>query len=504
MLRKKALLPPLGLLTVAALLPPDWHLKLIDLTFQEITPRDWEGCDLVFISGMVVQHRGILENIREGKRRGKTVVVGGPWAFHFSAEALAAGADLVVKGEAENAMPQLLQSLQEQESGRVITATDFADLGESPPPRYDLINLNHYTDMALQFSRGCPFHCEFCDITLMLGRRVRTKSPRQILAELQQLYDLGWRGAVFFVDDNFVGNPGQAKALLQELLPWVVSRGRPFDFYTQASVNLAAHQDLLELMVETGFTSVFLGIETPDVESLKQAKKFQNVAVDLDSVCQQINRAGLQIIAGCIIGFDSERPGADQRLLEFAKRQQIPEMFITLLQAGPGTDLWRRLEQEGRLLPGGYEHLSNQTGLPNFKPTRPLPQIVQEFIRLYQVLYEPKFYLKRVVTYFRRMKAPAPKKPFRWPRLFEVRAVLLLLWRQGILSSSQRQFWQALLTAAWYFPTRLPHFFSLCIKWEHFSDYQHTITTSLQRQLAQIEPDLPWPPPPPHKRMDAV
>jgi radical SAM superfamily enzyme YgiQ (UPF0313 family) len=495
MLRKKALLPPLGLLTVAALLPPDWRLKLLDLTFQEITSQDWEDCDLVFISGMVVQHRGILENIREGKRRGKTVVVGGPWALHFSADALAAGADLVVKGEAENSMPQLLRSLQERESGRVIAAADLADLEKSPPPRYDLIDLNHYTDMALQFSRGCPFHCEFCDITLMLGRRVRTKSPRQILAELQILYDLGWRGAVFFVDDNFVGNPGKARALLQELLPWVVSRGRPFDFYTQTSVNLTAHQDLPELMVEAGFTSIFLGIETQDVESLKQAKKFQNVAVDLDSVCQQINRAGLLIIAGCIIGFDAERPGADRRLLEFAKRQQIPEMFITLLQAVPGTDLWRRLEQEGRLLASGYEHFSNQTGLPNFKPTRPLPQIVHEFINLYQVLYEPKFYLKRVVTSLRRMNAPAPKKSFRWPRLFEIRAVLLLLRRQGILSPSRRQFWQALLQAACYFPTRLHHFLSLCIKWEHFADYQQTITTSLQGQLTEMESGLPWPPP---------
>jgi radical SAM superfamily enzyme YgiQ (UPF0313 family) len=496
MLRKKALLPPLGLLTVAALLPPEWRLKLVDQTFQETTAQDWEDCDLVFISGMVVQHRGILENIREGKRRGKTVVVGGPWAFHFPADALAAGADLVVKGEAENVMPQLLQSLRDRESGRVIVPTEFADLEKSPPPRYDLININHYANMSLQFSRGCPFQCDFCDITLMLGRRVRTKSPRQILAELQHLYDLGWRGGVFIVDDNFIGNPGRARSLLQELLPWMISRGRPFDFFTQASVNLAAYEDILELLVETGFTCLFLGIETLDVESLKQAKKSQNVGVDLDAVCDRINRAGLLIWAGCIIGFDMERPGADRRLLDFARRRHIPEMFITLLQAAPGTELWSRLEREGRLVSVDHEHLSNQTGVPNFKPTRPMAQIVEEFIHLYQVLYEPKFYLERVVAYLARMETLPPKKPFRWPRLSEIRAVLILFWRQGLLSSSRRQFWQGLLSIAWYFPARLHNFLCLCVHFEHFYDYQHTITTTLRRQLAQREPDQPWALPP--------
>jgi radical SAM superfamily enzyme YgiQ (UPF0313 family) len=484
MLRKKALMPPLGLLTVAALLPSEWESTFRDLTFQNISPEDWEDCDLLFVSGMIVQHNGIVQTIQEGKKRGKIVVVGGAWAFHFPEDALTAGADLVVKGEAEPIMPLLLDALERREWGKVITASGTADLENSPTPRFDLIDLNNYTDMCLQFSRGCPFNCDFCDITLMFGHRVRTKTPRQILKELQLLYDLGWRGAVFFADDNFIGNPGNAKALLKELLPWVISRKRPFDFYTQASVNLAGDQELLDLMVQAGFTSVFLGIETPDVESLKLTRKLQNVSVDLDQVCQKINRTGLQIIAGCIVGFDYEQPGADRRLLDFANRNQIPEMFVTLLQAPPGTGLWDRLAREGRLLLTSYEHASNQTGLLNFLPTRPLAQIVEEFIDLYDILYEPEFYLKRTVAHLVSMKPLNFSKPFSLPYLFEVRAVFLLFLRQGILHPSRRQFWKSLFTVARNSPERLRFFLTLCIKLEHYTEYRRTIARELRRQLA--------------------
>ena len=487
MLGKKAILPPLGLLTVAALLPRDWDLKLINQTFQEISPQDWEDCDLVLVSGMAVQYQGILETIREGKRRGKTVVAGGPWVFHFPQEALDAGADLVVKGEGEETVALLLESLARQESGRVIIPSGFADLEDSPPPRFDLIDLNDYVDVAVQFSRGCPFNCEFCDITLMLGRRVRTKKPEQVLAELQIMYDLGWRGSIFFADDNFIGHPAKAKALLRALQGWLESRGRPFQFYTQASVNLAAEPEILELMVRNGFTSVFLGIETPDTDSLKQVGKVQNVAMDLDLVCRKINRAGLVIQAGCIIGFDQEKPGAGQRLVDFARRNQIPEMFVTLLQVAPGLAMWKRLEQEGRLLPINYEHLSNQTGLLNFVPTRPLPQILAEFINLYEVLYEPGDYLERVFHFLQQMSPPAFPSPFRLPRLGELRALLIVLFRQGWLYASRRNFWRYCFTVLRRFPARLPIFFTLLIKGEHYFVFRRTIAQELSRQMALLE-----------------
>jgi radical SAM superfamily enzyme YgiQ (UPF0313 family) len=491
MLRKNAILPPLGLLTVAALLPREWDLKLIDLTFQKISPEDWESCDLVVVTGMIVQYQGILEIIREGKRRGKTVVVGGPWVFQFPQEAVAAGADLVVKGEGEATMTLLLESLSRGDTGEVITAPNYADMEDSPPPRFDLINPKNYVDMAIQFSRGCPFDCDFCEVTMMLGRRFRTKRPGQILIELQILYDLGWRGNIFFVDDNFIGHPGKAKDLLKELLPWLESRKRPFRFYTQASVNLATEPELLDLMVQADFNSVFLGIETLDEESLKQSGKVQNVRVDLNLVCQEINRAGLIIQAGCIIGFDQEKPGADQRLLDFANRNQVPEMFITLLQAGPGSRLWDRLEQEGRLLPLQYENLSNQTGLVNFIPTRPLQEIVEEFIHLYEVLYDPGAYLERVFHFLERMLPPSCLRPFSLLDLYEIRAVFTVFFRQGWLYDSRRQFWRYFFKVARNFPARLTDFFTLLIKGEHYFDFRRIIAKELRLQIAQIKPYPP-------------
>lgn len=491
MLGKKALMPPLGLLTVAALLPPEWDAGFRDLTFQVISSQDWDACDLLFVSGMIVQHHGIIQTIKEGKRRGKTVVVGGPWAFHFPEDALAAGADLAVTGEAELVMPQLLDSLERRESGKVLSASGHADLEHSPPPRLDLIDLGSYLDMALQFSRGCPFHCEFCDITLMLGRRVRTKTPSQILQELQLLANLGWRGNVFFVDDNFIGSPPKAKDLLRELIPWMGACGHPFDFFTQASVNLAADPELLDLMVRAGFTSVFLGIETTDVDSLVGAGKIQNATVDLEEACRHISRAGLQITAGCIMGFDQEKLGADRRLLDFAIRTHIPKLFVTLLQAGPGTDLWDRLAREGRLLSTSYEHLSNQTGLLNFVPTRPQEEIVEEFIRLYERLYDPSFYLEQTLKHFLDMDPLKVKKPFSLPRLNEIRALLIMFFRQGVQYPSRHQFWKTLLTAAVAIPDRLPLFLSLCVELEHYSEYRRTIARELRRQLAELPAAYP-------------
>jgi radical SAM superfamily enzyme YgiQ (UPF0313 family) len=480
MLNKKCVQPPLGLLTVAALLPQDWNLGLVDATVREVSEDDWESCEVVFVTGMVNQYSGMIETVREGKRRGKAVVVGGPMVFHGPEDALNAGADIVVKGEAEAAMPRLLGALKRKESGTIIETDVKPDMSASPPPRYDLLDLNDYVDMAIQFSRGCPFQCEFCDITLMYGREVRIKTPDQILEELQTLYDLGWRRVVFFVDDNFIGNPSKAKDLLRKLVPWMEQRGHPFEFNTQASVNLAADPELLDLMVSAGFWKVFLGIETLDKENLRKAKKFQNIAVDLDRVCETINRAGLQIIAGCILGFDNELQGADKRLIEFASRTKIPEMFVTLLQAGPGTDLWIRLETECRLMFGGFDdNLGSQTGLINFLPTRPQSDIAREFIHVYNVLYDPEFYLNRSLEYLSRMESKPPKKAFSLPYASELKAVFVTLFRQGVLYPSRFFFWKCFFKALVKIPGRFRYFISACIVAEHYYEYRQTIEDEL-------------------------
>jgi radical SAM superfamily enzyme YgiQ (UPF0313 family) len=476
---KKGVLPPLGLLTLAAILPDDWELKIIDLTFQEISSHDWKECDLVMVTGMSVQRPGILETIREGKRRGKTVVVGGAWAFHFPEEALQEGADLVVIGEAEVAVDRLLDHLENNDSGVIIRQDRMADLTNSPPPRYDLVDMDQYLNVSLQFSRGCPFHCEFCDVTLMLGRTVRTKTPDQILRELQMLYDLGGRRLIFFVDDNFIGNPVRAKKLLREMDPWLESNGRPFDFYTQASVNMAADPELLKLMAQAGFFKVFLGIETLDEESLKGVKKFQNVAVDLAQACKRINEAGIGIIAGCIIGFDNEESGADRRLIEFAAETNIPEMFGTLLQAGPGTGLWNRLERENRLLSIDDEHFSTQTALINFIPTRPVEQIVREFVHFYDVLYDREAYLERAYKHVVSMNPPRLKKRFSLPQLYELRILLSVLFKQGIVYPTRAKFLRYFLTLLWKTPHKLVRFIDYCLGGEHYYGFRQTVREEL-------------------------
>jgi radical SAM superfamily enzyme YgiQ (UPF0313 family) len=488
MLGKKCLLPPMGLLTIAALMPGNWQLKLVDESIRPVNENDWTDCDVLFVSGMMVQHSGILQTIREGRRRGKTVVVGGPWVFHFPQEALENGADIVVKGEGELAVSRLLEAIERRESGIVIETDKRPDLSMTPPPRYDLLELDKYVDLSIQFSRGCPFRCEFCDITYLFGRQVRTKSPSQILEELQVMYDLGWRRAVFFSDDNFIGNPAKAQALLDQLIPWMEERGHPFDFYTQASVNLASHTKLLDSMVKAGFYRVFLGIESTDVNALKLTKKDQNAALDLNWACEKINRAGLNIIAGCILGLDGEQPCAGQHLIDFAVRNQIPEIFLTLLQAGPGTDLYKRLEKEGRLLPTTYDDdFSSQTGLMNFVTSRPADEIVSEFVYLYDVLYEPDAYTERVFGHYSKMDPYLIKKSFSPPYLSEIRAVIITLFRRGVLSSARWRFWKYFFKGLVKFPGRFHHFLSACVVGEHYFDYRRTIMEQLQEGSAQRE-----------------
>jgi len=493
-LGKKLLEPPMGLITVAAFLPNEWELRLVELSARDITEEEWDRCDIVMVSGMGVQAPGIVETIKQGRARGKTVVVGGPWVFHFPQEALKVGADICVKGEAELAIPLLLDALERRESGVVIEAPSRPNLEECPPPRYDLLDLKLYAQMDIQFSRGCPFRCEFCDITLMFGRQVRTKSPRQIIREMEILYDLGWRKFIFFVDDNFIGNPPRAKALLKEMIPWMKEHRYPFELCTQASVNLAAQPELLNLMVEAGFYKVFLGIESPDKDTLKLTKKLQNAAVDLDVVCQTINKAGLQIIAGCVLGFDNESAGADQRLIEFAIRNQIPEMFITLLQVGPGTDLYTRLSKEDRLLPMAWDgEIGSQTSMINFVPTRPADEIVAEFTRLYDVLYQPEAFMERAYNHFLRMERQPVERPFAFPNHRERCAVGITFLRQGILYPSRWKFWKFLFKALFNFPKRIHYYVSACIMAEHYFQYRETIKAAFKTKLGDrgARPGLP-------------
>ncbi len=481
LLGKKATLPPLGLLTVAALLPSQWQLEVVDREFEQVKESQWTEADLVFITGMTVQYEDIIKTIREAHQRGKKVVIGGAWVYHYPEDALREGADIVVVGEAEATMPEILEAIAQGLTGVIIRAQAMADLEKSPVPRYDLIDITAYLNVSIQFSRGCPFECEFCDVTHMLGHKVRTKSPKQIVAELQSLYDLGYRHYIFLADDNFVGSFRKTKALLEEMIPWLGVHGNPYGFYTQASVNLATDDELLDLMVEAGFFKVFLGIETLDEETLTRTKKSQNTKVDLVEVCRKINEAGLGIIAGCILGFDGEPSDAGDRLQKFARLTGIPEMFVTLLQAGPGTDLWNRLAKEDRLLTRDYRNFSNQTSPMNFNPTKPMEKITEEFTSLYNSLYDRRHYLDRVATHILRMKPLARRRSFQFPKKFEIKGLFAVIIRHGILYSSRFVFWRNLLKIFLKNPTQLVRFFDYSIGCEHYHTYAKVIEKAHRR-----------------------
>ena len=491
LLGKRAHSPPLGLLTVAAAFPPDWQVRLVDERIRPASEADWSWCDAVLVGGMHVQCMGILAAIRQGKRRGKHVTVGGVWVFHTPEEAFAAGADVVVIGEGETAIPRLIEAMERRETRLQLDTHGLPCMTESPVPRHDLLDLDEYLQVSVQTTRGCPFLCEFCDVTLMNGRKARTKTPAQVVAELQSYHDLGWRRDVFFVDDTFNANPQRAKPMLREIIAWQEARGYPFGFLTQCSVNLAKTGELLDLMARAGFFRVFLGIESTEVEAHEQTRKFQNATCDLDLCCDTINRAGISVIAGCIVGFDNEAPGADQRFLDFARRTSVPDIFVTILQAPPGTDLWKRLEREERPVWRSVdERQGGSSGLMNFVPTRPIEQITREYIRLYQTLYSPEGYLERLYEHFRRM----PDLPFRPPRKVpswgELKALATVLWRRGVAAPTRRAFWRRLRDARRLFPDRLDRFLSSLVFYEHLFEFRSTVERNVRDQLAERDASL--------------
>jgi radical SAM superfamily enzyme YgiQ (UPF0313 family) len=485
---KKAYLPPLGLITVAALLPRDWPMKLVDCSFQTVSPRDWQEADLVVISGTIVQINGIVEVIREAKQHGKIVAVGGPGVFHFQNAALEAGADFVVRGEGEVTVPLLLDELRSENYGIVIENREPADVTRSPIPRYDLLDLPAYVDLSVQFSRGCPFRCEFCDVTLMFGRSIRTKLPEQMLSELQTIYDLGWRKQIHFVDDNFIGRPVRAKALLKELIVWNDSLGRPLEFYTYSSVNLAANPEVMKMMVRAGFTMVMLGIETTDRDVLKSSRKFQNT-VDLEEACEKINKAGLEIMALIIMGFDDEKPERDKRVIEFASKSAIPEVVVSLLHALNGTALWERLKREGRLLETDNSKLGDWHNLEiNFVPTRPTEQIFEEFVNIHQVLYDPHHYLDRAYEHFARMDSSPFAGTFKRPDLYELRILLTTIWKQGVIYQTRLKFWKYFFKAIANFSRdRFAHFIRAVVKMERYVDRRSELSMQLRKRATTNE-----------------
>lgn len=495
---RKALLPPLGLITVAAILPQTWEFQLVDRNITQVTASQWEWAELVVISGMIVQKEDLLAQVREAKQRGIPVAVGGPYATTSPQEVQAAGADYLVLDEGEITLPLFIEAIAKGESQGVFRATEKPSVTETPIPRYDLLDLNSYDNMSVQFSRGCPFQCEFCDIIVLYGRKSRTKTPAQLIKELEYLYDIGWRGAVFMVDDNFIGNKRNVKLLLKELKGWMIERDYPFGFTTEASVDLAQDEELMTLMVDCNFKKVFLGIETPDEDSLALTQKFQNTRDPLSESIDKITAAGLMVMAGFIIGFDGEKPGAGGRIVRFVEQTGIPMAMFSMLQALPKTALWARLEKEGRLLAGKEGAGINQTTLMNFVPTRAIEDIAQEYVTAFSELYDAEAYLKRIFRYF--MKLGLDKRPkFKSarPSWVSIRALLTICWRQGILAKTRWLFWHNLWQVIQYNPGELESYMTLCAYLEHFSEYRDIVKREINAQLAAHLASQPKPSPVP-------
>ncbi|EKQ69320.1 Fe-S oxidoreductase [Leptolyngbyaceae cyanobacterium JSC-12] len=482
----KAVIPPLGIITVAALLPQDWEIRFYDRNVSLETEADWEWCDLVILSAMLVQKADFHALIQKAVQLGKKVAVGGPYPTSVPQDALDSGAHYLILDEGEMTIPLFLAAIAQGQTEGIFRSLEKPDVTLSPIPRFDLLQRDAYFMMAIQFSRGCPFSCEFCDIITLYGRKPRTKEPSQTLAELQTLYDLGWRGSVFIVDDNFIGNQRNVKRFLRELIPWMKQRGYPFTFMTEASVNLAEDDELLQLMQEAGFFAVFLGIETPDQDSLQVTHKLQNTRHPLVEACHKINEAGLLIYAGFILGFDGERSGAGDRIQAFVEQTSIPQPMLGILQALPNTALWNRLQQEQRLVEGvGVTEVGDQNSLMNFVPTRPIAEIAKEYAEGFWTMYEPTSYLRRCFQQcFKIGLAQGRKQMMQFPSSKGLRLVAQLIWHQGVKRPEIRaQFWRQLWTILLRKPQVLNTYLGLCAAGEHFWEYRDLVRQRIAAQL---------------------
>ncbi len=451
-IHKKASTPPLGLLTVAAMLPRDWNKKLIDTNVCGLTDMDLAWADYVFISAMEVQRSSAHLMISRCKEAGVKVVAGGP-LFTFEYEQFPE-VDHLVLNEAELTLPRFLADLEAGCAQKIYTTTEFPDISQTPVPMWELLDLDRYDSMSVQFSRGCPFSCDFCNITTMLGHRPRTKSAAQIIAELDGLYALGWRKNVFFVDDNFIGNKKQIKSeILPALIEWRKGKsGLPFQ--TEASINLADDEELLSLMAESGFMAVFVGIETPSEAGLSECGKSQNKGRDLIASIKRLQRAGLQVQGGFIIGFDTDSPNIFQQQIDFIQKSGIVTAMVGLLQAPYQTPLYERLFKQGRIL--DVMSGDNVDGTTNIIPKMGLEALREGYRMVLDQIYAPKQYYARVKTFLKEYKLPKIQSPLE-PQyvLAFFRSIYLL----GIKGAERVQYWRLLFWTL----LRRPRYFPLAI-----------------------------------------
>lgn len=460
-IHKKAGSPPLGLLTVAAMLPIDWEKRLVDLNVTSLTENDLKWADYVFLSAMAVQRESVESVIKRCKKAGVKVVAGGP-LFTMEHEQFP-DVDYFVLNEAELTLPPFLRDLESGRLKRVYASAEFPSLHKTPTPLWKLADLRKYETISVQFSRGCPFNCDFCNVTALLGHRPRTKTTGQIIAELDAIYAAGWRRSIFFVDDNFIGNRKQIKA---ELLPALINwrQGKTgMRFSTETSIDLVDDPELLRLMVLAGFDTVFVGIETPNEESLAECSKSQNKGRDLLESVKQLQRAGLQVQGGFIVGFDNDSPSIFQQQIDFIQKSGIVTAMVGLLQAPLGTRLYERMKKEGRLV--NEFSGDNVDGSTNIIPRMGLKTLQEGYRKVLKKIYEPKSYYQRVLTFLREYQPSKIRGRFE-PQY--ILAFLRSIYHLGIRGAERVEYWRLFFWALLKRPRLFPQAITFAIIGFHF------------------------------------
>ncbi len=467
---KKAVHPPLGLLTVAAILPESWDKKLVDENVEPLLDEHLEWADHAFISAMAIQRESVKRVVARCREKGVKVVAGGPLFTTCHHEF--SGIDHFVLGEAEITLPKFLRDLEANRARPIYTTDQFPDLAGTPPPLWSLLKLKRYASMSIQYSRGCPYQCEFCDITTLYGRKVRSKGTAQILAELDSLYALGWRGDLFIVDDNFIGYKAKLKKeVLPAIIDWMRQHRRPFSLSTEASIDLSDDEKLMTMMVQAGFDGVFVGIETPSEENLAECSKLQNRNRDLVACVKKIQRFGMVVRGGFIVGFDHDSPSVFEKQIELIQNSRIITAMVGLLNAPRGSRLYQRIVQEGRLL---REATGDNTDFTtNIEPKMGLEALSQGYHRIINAIYSPKPYYTRVKAFLREYRPQCkPKLRFHagYLRLHHGHAwaffkSLLLL---GIKDRARFHYWKLFFWSLFRRPILFPKAMTFAIYGFHF------------------------------------
>ncbi len=461
---KQATFPPLGLLTVAAMLPREWDKKLVDMNAATLTDKDIRWADYVFISAMIVQKASAEEVIRRCKKLEVKTVAGGP-LFTSEYEEFD-DIDHLVLNEAETTLPPFLEDLTKGCAKRIYTSSERPDISKTPVPQWSLLNTKKYTTMSIQYSRGCPFDCEFCDIIVLNGNRPRTKTRDQLLAELDALYRRGWRETVFLVDDNFIGNKRKLKEeILPAMIKWQEDKKFPFGFLTEASINLADDEELMQLMIAAGFDTVFIGIESPNEESLVECNKNQNINRDLIASVKKIQNYGMQVHGGFILGFDSDPDSIFKSQLNFIQKSGIVTAMVGLLNAPRGTRLYQRLKKENRLL----EDVSgdNTDGSMNFVPKMGREKLINGYRHVLTTIYSSKQYYKRVKIFLKEYK-PRKRKGLPQLRFWHIRALIRSMWVLGVWDRDRWYFWRFYISTLLKRPRSFPMSMALAVYGFHF------------------------------------